>query len=433
MAGILIVGAALRFGWLFLDGFRILPSEAFYEAAAFATRGELADAYGPGTGLTAHLSPGMPVLAGTIYRWLGVGAPWAEFVLTCLSLTFVYASFLALDVSFERLGLAPIARIGALAVLSLLPLNLFYEMNDFRRWEGAIAAAGIGLCLARALELDSVERRPIWPEFILLAGGAVILSLFSLPAALACFGILGWLALRKRGWTGLMGAVGVSAALFVVVSYPWALRNEAVFGEKVWTRTSFGFNFALGYHDKAISPSNEMEVFVNRLGEVSPFLNPTTLARLKTAGGELAYDRLSAARTKEWISRHPLSALKIAARHVREFYFPSRWMFYGASSSAAIFKQAAIWMITLAGFIGLGMRLAGRDWRYVYVGAPLLLLMLPYVLAQPVVRYRYPVGALLVFLAADVIYRGARFTMKWQLWRILAGGPSAATPQLPSL
>ncbi|MGH6799037.1 MAG: hypothetical protein ACREDI_11730, partial [Roseiarcus sp.] len=43
-AGILIIGAALRFAWLFLDGFRIVPSEAFYGAAAFATMGEVADA-----------------------------------------------------------------------------------------------------------------------------------------------------------------------------------------------------------------------------------------------------------------------------------------------------------------------------------------------------------------------------------------------------
>ncbi|HTV56138.1 MAG TPA: hypothetical protein VMI06_14640 [Terriglobia bacterium] len=33
-----------------------------------------------------------------------------------------------------------------------------------------------------------------------------LVSLFSLPAALACFGILGLLALRRRGWAGLVGA-----------------------------------------------------------------------------------------------------------------------------------------------------------------------------------------------------------------------------------
>jgi hypothetical protein len=204
----------------------------------------------------------------------------------------------------------------------------------------------------------------------LLAAGGALLSLFSLPATLACFGILGWLALRKRGWIDFVGAAAVSAALFVAISYPWALRNEAVLGEKVWTRSSFGFDFALGYHDKAISPSDELKVFSDRLDEVSPFLSPTGLASLKEAGGEIAYNRLSIACTEEWIGQHPAGALKIAARHVREFYFPSRWMFFSSGARMAAFKQATIWTIAFVGLARLGLRLARGDWRYVYVGAP---------------------------------------------------------------
>jgi hypothetical protein len=313
IAGILIVGAALRFTWLFQGGFRIVPSEAFYEAAAFGTRGELADAYGPGTGLTAHLSPGMPVLVGTIYHWLGVGPRRSEFALACLSLTFIYVSFLALNAAFERLGTTPIARISAIALLALLPLDLYFEMSDFRHWEGALAAAGIALCLARAVELDAAKRPLRWTDLIVLAGGGALMSLFSLPAALACWGIVGWLALQKRGWIGFVGAAAASAALFVAISYPWALRNEAVFGEKVWTRSSFGFNFAVGYHDKAINPPNELKVFLDRLDEVSPFSTPTALANMRAAGGEIGYNRLSIARTEAWIGRHPSGALKIAA------------------------------------------------------------------------------------------------------------------------
>jgi hypothetical protein len=429
-AGILIIGAALRFAWLFHGGFRVPLSEAFYEAAAFAARGELADAYGPGTGLTAHLSPGMPLLVGTIYHWLGVGAPQAEFVLACLSLAFIYVSFLALGAAFERLGTAPIARIGAIALLALLPLNLYYEMNDFRRWEGSIATAGIALSLASALELDAAERRPSWLDLSVLAAGGALLSLFSLPAALACFGILGLLALRKHGWTGFVGAAAISAALFVAISYPWALRNEAVLGGKVWTRSSFGFNFALGYHDKAISPSDERKVFFDRLYEVSPFLSPPALASLKAAGGEIGYNRLSIARTEEWIGQHPAGALKIAARHVQEFYFPSRWMFYGSGPRVAVFKQAVMWTIAFVGFVSLGVRLARGDWRYVYVGAPLLLLMLPYVLGQPVLRYRYPVEGLLVFLAADMTWRTTKSALKRLSWQPLLD--DAASPELPS-
>ena len=45
--GFLVLGAALRLAWLVHDRFRIGNSRAFFFARAFATKGELADAYSP--------------------------------------------------------------------------------------------------------------------------------------------------------------------------------------------------------------------------------------------------------------------------------------------------------------------------------------------------------------------------------------------------
>ncbi len=204
-------------------------------------------------------------------------------------------------------------------------------MSDFRHWEGALAAAGIALFLASTLALDARDGRPTWLELGLLAGCAGLLGLFSPPAALGCYGMLGWLALRKRGWAGFVAAAAISAALFVAISYPWALRNEAVFGEKVWTRTSFGFNFALGYYDEAVNPSDPRKVYFDRFDQLLPTLHPQVLAKVKAAGGELGYSRLWTARTEEWIGQHPLDALKITARHAWEFYFPPRWLWWRKS------------------------------------------------------------------------------------------------------
>jgi hypothetical protein len=60
----------------------------------------------------------MPLMVGTIFRWLGVGTPLAEFALSCLSLAFIYVSFLALDAAFERLGAPPMARLGTIVLLA---------------------------------------------------------------------------------------------------------------------------------------------------------------------------------------------------------------------------------------------------------------------------------------------------------------------------
>ena len=414
-AWLMILGAVLRFAYLFRVGLAPHPSEAYNVAAAFATRGELADAWGPGTGPTAHLSPGMPLLVGEVYRWFGVGTPAAEFALACISLAFVYVSILALNAAFERLGMTPLARFGAVALLSLLPLNFFLEMRKFRQWEGALAAAGIAACLARSLEMDDDQRRPSWLNLGALAFGASVLSLFSEAGALACYGIIGWLAQRRRGWWGLIATAAISAALICALSYPWALRNEAVFGEKVWTRTAFGFNFAIGFHDRAISPADPRKVYSDRMEELSPFFNPSALAALQNAGGEAAYGRLWTARTEAWIGQHPLAALKIAARHIWELYMQPHWMSWPDQGPMRIrIKEIMLQAFTALGFAGLATGLARRDWRYIYVAAALVLPSLPYILGQPLDRYRYPINALLVFLAADLISRAARFASSRQ-------------------
>jgi hypothetical protein len=255
-----------------------------------------------------------------------------------------------------------------------------------------------------------VAVRPSWLNLGLLAFGASVLSLFSEAGALACYGIIGWLALRRRGSLGFVAVTALSAVLLCALSYPWALRNEAVFGEKVWTRTAFGMNFAIGFHDKAISPADPLKVYSDRASEVSP---PSALAALQNAGGEVAYSRLWTARTEAWIGQHPLAAMKIAARHVWELYMQPRWMWWPDKGPVAI-REALLQTFTVLGFAGVATGLACRDWRYTYVAAALVLPMFPFVLGQPLGRYRYPVDGLLVFLAADMISRVTRLVSNRQ-------------------
>jgi len=172
-------------------------------------------------------------------------------------------------------------------------------------------------------------------------------------------------------------------------------------------------NFAIGFHSKAISPADPVKVYFDRAAEISPFSHPSALAALQNAGGELAYSRLWTARTEAWIAEHRLAALKIAARHIWELYMQPRWMWWPGKGPVAI-RQAMLATFTAFGFAGLATGLAGRDWRYIYVAAALVLPVFPYVLGQPLDRYRYPVAGLLVFLAADMISRAMRFVANRQ-------------------
>jgi hypothetical protein len=286
-------------------------------------------------------------------------------------------------------------------------------MVGFRHWEGSLAAAGIALYLARALALDARDARPSWLDLGLLAGAAGVLSLFSPQAALACYGMLGWLALRKRGWLGFAATAAAATALLLVITFPGRSATKRCSARGCGRGAASASALRSAYHDRAVSPSDPGKLYPDRLREVSPFLSPQTLANMRAAGG-LGWDRLLTAQTEQWIREHPISALKITARHFWEFYFPPRWMWLPDTGIIAASEQAIMWIIAAIGFVGLGAKIAGRDWRYMYVAAALLLPMLPYALVQPVVRYRYPIGALLVFLAADMTWRtSAALLSKW--------------------
>jgi hypothetical protein len=407
---ILIAGAglAMRALWVSQAG-RLAPtnSEMFYVSRTFAATGRLADAYGPGAGLTAHVTPIMPVYAGLVYRAFGLGSPAAEIVLIAAALILVGLSLWCLDRVMARLGTPAVARLAGLAAFILLPLNFSLEMQNFRVWEGAVATAGLSAFLLWVLQADGREVRIGWIEVALMAACGGAMALASPPVALAMYGCLGLLVWRRRGFPSVLGAAAISAILLLLISYPWAVRNEGVFGEKVWSRTNFGFNFALGFHDAAVHPADPRKVFLDRLAVVDPFTSKTALAQLQAAGGEQAYSRLWTKRTMAWVSAHPVETLQIAGRHMAEFYLPPRWHWsiYGDNAAAVAPRQAITWAISLLAFLGLLLQLWRRDWRGLYLAAVLALPALPYVLAQPVLRYRYVISALLVFMAADFVWR----------------------------
>jgi hypothetical protein len=407
--GSAVIGLVFRVLWVTHAG-RLLPtnSEMFFVARAFAETGRLADAYGPGSGLTAHVTPIMPILAGLVYRLTGVGTPAGEAALTLISIVLVGIGIVALNLVAKRLSIPPVARLAAIVFVCLIPINFHLEMGAFRVWEGAAATAVMAVVLAAILRMDAQPSEPSWIGMGVIAAVGGATALLSPPAALAIYGCLGLLALRKRGVFALVAVAGVSAVLLVAMSYPWAARNEAVFGQKVWSRTNFGLNFALAFHDGAVNPSDPRKVFADRLAEVDPYTSPAVLAHMKAVGGEEKYSAIETAETKAWIAGHPTGAAIIAARHVGDFYFPERWMWstYSDKGTAVPEKQAVTWAIAFFGLLSLALRLWARDWRYLYVLLVLALPALPYLLVQPTLRYHYTVSTLLTLLSADLLFRG---------------------------
>jgi hypothetical protein len=381
------------------------PSELQQVAATWVETGRIADAFAVGSGPTTHTGPLAPALAAGVCRLVGSGAPTSEFILTIIAALVIGATALVLRDVFRRLGAAAWARGLATLVVVFLPFSPGLESLDLRTRESAIAALMLALVLWAALRLDSRER-VAWPAIVGVAALVAVLFLLSPAAGLAAYAVCGVFALRKIPPARWIPIGLVAAAILVAVSAPWAIRNARVFGEPVWVRGNFGLEYALGTNPDAVAPADPAKTFQQTIRRIHPFLSKAAYRRVQQVG-ELAYARALEAQTNAWVAAHPLEAARIWVRHVWEFYCPPPWLWnaYSRPSLRMTILSILSAALTLTAFAGLAMRLVQRSWIYLYVAAPVAAMALPYILAQPRIRYRYVVASLITFLAFDAIAR----------------------------
>ncbi len=402
-------GAAWRLAWVLRPAMLAArPSEALNLATTFAHTGVLADAYGPGLGPTAHLSPVMPMLGGLVYRTLGV-TNRAEIILVVIAISLASVSFVFADQCFKRLGMPRLWRLASLAFVALAPINAVIELRQLRLFEGLLAAAmstGLLLWILTLSERPRLTIRDLAP----LAVAAGFLGFVNQAAALGIYGAAAVLVMQKvelRRWplAGLTFAAALAAFLL-----PWGLRNEAELHHFVLTRSNFGLELAQSYYPGAVNPPDPGAEFRSRHDTIHPFSSPAALVVVRRVG-ETEYAAALGRQSMDWIRAHPGDAAHIALRNLRQFWFPDPWQwspFGGAVVPEYMAKSIATWIIGVLGFFGLMLGLR-QDWtRWTYVALATVLPCAPYLLVQPVPRYRYLVSTLLVFLAFEGIRRGLR-------------------------
>lgn len=404
---LLVAGALLRLGW----AIALLPEshaegEIANVATAYAKTGVLADPFRPGQGPTAHVLPLPPVFAGLVYRGLGIHSVPAELVLALVATAVVIASFALFYKAFGLIGTPRPFRLLGLAILCLVPLNISLEVESFRIWEGGLSAALAGFAL---LALLTLERRPQigWGA---IAGMAVVLGgLFFISPPLGLAAYLGSLLLLidrlpLRRWPGATVLAVAGLALFVL---PWGWRNAVVMGEALPLRSNFGLELALGNHPAALDTGNRRQVFRDRLEAIHPFESDAAFGALKAAGGEIAYARLKGAEARAWIDANPQGFATLCLHHLRDFFFPPAWLWniYSDAGRAPALKALAHGALSAAAL--LGALVAGfAAWRrYRFPILMLLVPVLPYIIVQPVLRYRYIIYALSVAFAVDLAAR----------------------------
>jgi hypothetical protein len=411
---LLAAGLLARIVWVSQDG-RLGPliCETYNAAVCFARTGGICDTYIPGQGPTATASPVLTAFIGLIYRAFGEGSRTSETLLTAYSLSVFSATLVAFYLAFRRLRVPVEWRLAALALALLVPINFKWETISMRLFEGGVAALLLALSLLLVLRLDA--RGPLRPrDYALPAGLVGFLALINPPAALGAYGAFGVLTLKRAPWRRWLGVALVMTLGLAVFVGPWGWRNERVFGRLILARSTFPLEHALGFHPGAVDAPDPGADFVARGRVIHPYsTDPNSPARAEFARlGEIAYMDKLRAETTAWERAHPLDAVRLAARHLAEFWLPPKWSWtlFGRTTPLVWPSLIFVWTTTLAAFAAVLWRLVKAPLGPgLYLACVLLIPSLTYALVQPVQRYRYLVVVLTYFLAADFAAQAAAY------------------------
>jgi hypothetical protein len=405
--GIIVAGAVLRIGWLLQHHKALAPAvcESQRVGVSLATTGRFADAFRPGSGPTAHLSPLTPSLTGLIYHLAGVGTPTAEWILALLSITLISLSFGLTFLVFGALGSPRWGRFVALAIAALVPFQFSLEARELKVWEAPIVVPALAGLLLWALTLDR-RQQVTWRALAPFVAAAAALFLFSPPASLAGFTLVAVLTVRRvplRKWLPMLATAGV---VLVLLTLPWALRNRAEMGEMIFSRSDPGLELSLAYNDQTAFNPDRKAGYINHLNDVDPVASDRAFNAMVAGGGEVQYAKQLGVEAKAWMHEHPGETASLVLRHVRQYIVPPAWFFetWGRGGPGIDLRRFLLGAITLTAFFGLMTRVF-MDSRYLYIGAVLGPLVLPYIVVQPILRYRYLVATLLVFIACDGVAR----------------------------
>lgn len=360
-------------------------AEVFWVASSLAQHGTFADAYGPCTGFTAHLSPVYPILLSLVYRvfGMGIGGDMAQEVLSSILASAMYATLPLLSVSF---GLS--REVGALAgfVGGLLPVNFWAETKGSAEY----ALAGLVLALFCML----IARAWHFGDFSvgsavltgLVSGLALLISggFSSIVLSTLCIGL--WLFSKSSAKHYFIWAV-IALLSATLCLTPWAVRNRLKLGGYVWLRSNLGLELFISNNDSAAA--NLDDNFASGWFQKShPY--PSAVERARVAQvGELAYEHQRLRQALHWIRLHPSRFTVLSLQRLYYFWFPRmrRW------------PQALLMGIfSIGGFVG-GIQLLRRrnpsGWLCLGI---LLAYPLIYYFVESSARYRGPLDALLVFL-----------------------------------
>jgi hypothetical protein len=390
LIAIFLLGLFVRLGISLAMGAR-QPSwhEPVNIAAALATKGAYADAYGQGVGPTAHTAPMHPLMLSVLFRIFGTGSDGAlaMAVMGCVESALAFA---LLPILAEALGMGPLCGVLAGVTGALLPVNSWVQTRGaFEEPLSAVLLVVLCGLTAKAWRVAAF-RAGAGARFGFATGVGALTTPVLLPVA-AGFGaatLARFHGQRRRVLTFLATALICCAAVLT----PWAVRNYRAIGGFVWTRSNFWLELQVSNNDWS-SPYLERNEEMPWFQLVHPYSGDRERAKVK-AEGELAYEREKRREVLEWIRAHPERFAALTVERVRLFWLPQMMRSW---------QSAFEWALTAAGLFGLVLLFRERCSSAWIFTVALAVYPLPYYLVQASPRYRFPLEVLLFLLAAKAV------------------------------
>jgi 4-amino-4-deoxy-L-arabinose transferase-like glycosyltransferase len=341
------------------------------------------------SGPTAWIAPVYPFLCAAFFKFLGVFTVASAIAILAMNSLFSALTCIPIYLISERtVG----RQVGLWAGWTWAVVPFFMRWPITWVWDMSLSALLMSLLLLGTLEARHTTKWTKWLGFGLLWGIAALAN----PALLAFLPVSAvWLAYHLRDKWREMATLFATAALacFVVVA-PWLVRNRLVFGEYVFIRGNFGFEFHLGnYHGS------------NGLGWLKrhPTQNERFLAEYLHLG-EQAFVAEHARQGMEFVRRYPGEFVQLCLRRFTTFWD-------GTSLNYEAFDEWRPWMflpLSLLALWGLVLAIGQKVPGSVLAAGLLLLYPAPYYLTFPNVRYRHAIEPEMLILSVYFLYETLR-------------------------
>jgi hypothetical protein len=357
-------------------------------ALSLMTTGRYADAYGVGSGPTAHCAPVHPVLLSILFRISGIGARGAlamkVFGSTAAAVGFALLPALAV---VSGLGLSS----GVLAGMAgaLLPVNFWAQTaGSFDAPLTSVVLVALCLLLCRVWAAAQFTKSE-GAAFGVVAGFGCLLNPALIPV-LAAWSIVSAVRYRRQ-LRQVLAFLAVAAVLVLSILAPWAIRNYRALGSHIWTRSDFGLELQVSNNDM-MTADLERNVRLPEYTLLHPFRSADEFAKVRIVG-EVAYNRSKERQAFAWIASHKRRFLLLTAERFRLFWLPNMlrpWQ--------SVFEAA----LTLLGLCGLAL-LFWKRYAFAWVViAALVAYPAVYYVIQVSPRYRFPLEPILFLLAANL-------------------------------